>query len=452
MEYRSIKEIIDAFFPDMEYRSASGGNLRLSKCPFCGGKKAYINPNPSVNGFTCYSGKCSKQFGFMSLYKELSGQYDAKYPDVVAFIDGHHSEEKSYKQEIPKVHEEARVPLEQRHKVYHRLLSLLSLDDVDKKSLLKRGLTEEQIAKLGYKSCPGKEEIPKIIETLEKEGLQLSGVPGFYKRYGKFTMMMSNGFYIPFRGLNGMIQGLQIRRRGDENVTVTQEIEFSETVDYIITVRNKNPYPICLRIMDDLPPNATVEDEKTTADYEIEKSNVIRWEHHFAADEEKKILYSLHTSVLIETNPRVVVQPRYIWFTSGNKNGGTPATNYTHFVGKVKETMYLTEGALKADVTYCLCNRKKSFIAIPGITSVKDMPAIFEYFKNHGVKEISIVFDMDRIYNERVMEAIEKVKEMAAQAGLEYIVPEWEISMGKGIDDFTLNLINQKKRRQSENF
>ena len=40
MEYRSIKELLDAFCPDMEYRPVSGGNLRLSRCPFCGGKKA----------------------------------------------------------------------------------------------------------------------------------------------------------------------------------------------------------------------------------------------------------------------------------------------------------------------------------------------------------------------------------------------------------------------------
>lgn len=60
MEYRSIKELLDAFCPDMEYRPVSGGNLRLSRCPFCGGKKAYINPKPSVNGFICYSGKCGK--------------------------------------------------------------------------------------------------------------------------------------------------------------------------------------------------------------------------------------------------------------------------------------------------------------------------------------------------------------------------------------------------------
>ncbi len=450
MEYRSIKEIIDAFFPDMEYRSASGGNLRLSKCPFCGGKKAYINPKPSVNGFTCYSGKCSRQLGFMSLYRELSGQYDARYSDVVAFIDGNHSGEKPYDQALPTVHEEERVSLEQRHKVYSKMLSLLTLDEDDKNSLIKRGLTEEQITKLGYKSCPSKERIPEIIKDMEQAGLNLCGVPGFYKRYGKYTMMLANGFFIPFRSLNGKIQGLQIRRKGDESVDITQEIDFSDTADYSIRVKNKNPYPITLRIMEEIPSGAVVDKEKTTEDYELEEPNIIRWEHHFSVNEEKTFSYSLHTSVLLEAKPKIVVKPRYIWFTSGNKNGGTPATNYSHFVGKLKEVMYLTEGGLKADVTYCLSDRKKSFVAVPGITSIKDMPEIFKYFQKNGVKEICIVFDMDRIYNKRVMEAIDKVGKMAEEAGLTYSVPEWDISMGKGIDDFTLTFLNQKKSRNSK--
>lgn len=52
---------------------------------------------------------------------------------------------------------------------------------------------------------------------------------------------------------------------------------------------------------------------------------------------------------------------------------------------------------------------------------------------------------MDRIYNDRVMEAIDKVKNMAEEAGLSYSVPEWDIDMGKGIDDFTLSYLKQKK-------
>lgn len=445
-QYRSIKEIIDAFCPDVEYRQASGGNLRLNKCPFCGGKKAYINPNPIVNGFKCHSGKCNKVFGFMEMYRALSGQMDARYPDVVAFLNGVLPEAKPYEQIKPKVHEEERAPLADRHKVYSRLLELLTLDEDDKESLMKRGLTEEQIKELGYKTCPEREKIAEIVRTLEQEGFELKGIPGFYKRYGKYTMMLANGFFIPFRSFKGYIQGMQIRRKGDENVIVEKEVSFSDTVDYSIKVRNTNPYPIYLRILDDIPNNATVVDVKTSDGYTIEASGVIRWEEKFQKDEEKEFHFSLETDIPHKTQARVVVQPRYFWFTSGNKEGGTSATNYTHFVGKLQEKMYLTEGGLKADVTYCLCKGEKSFLAVPGISTIKNMPQIFEYFKDHGVKELRVVFDMDRIYNEHVMEAIETVKGMAEDAGLNCTVPEWDISMGKGIDDYTLQFLkNQNK-------
>lgn len=447
MEYRSIKEIIDAFYPDMEYRNASGGNLRLSRCPFCGGKKAYINPKPSVNGFFCHSGKCCKQFGFMSLYRELSGQMDAKYSDVVAFIDGHHSYGKSYKQMLPRVQEVAPAPLDQRHKVYHKLLTLLTLNTDDMENLMKRGLTKEQIMKLGYKSCPSREQIPEIIKALEKDGLNLKGIPGFYKRYGKYTMMLANGFFIPYRSLSGKIQGLQIRLKGDENVIIDQDISFTDTIDYTIKVRNKNPYPVTLRVLDSIPEGAVVDTEKTTSGYSVDNLGTIHWEHHFGADEERTFTYALRTSILPNVAVKAVLRPRYIWFTSGNKDGGTPVTNYTHFVGKLQEVMYLTEGALKADVTYCLSNKSKCFVAITGITSVKDIPQIFRHFKTCGVREIRIVFDMDRTYNQKVMEAIETVKEMAISARLKYSVPEWDISMGKGIDDFTLTYLKEHKKR-----
>lgn len=447
MEYRSIKEIIDAFYPDMEYRNVSGSNLRLSRCPFCGGKKAYINPNPSVNGFSCHSGKCSKQLGFMSLYRELSGQMDATYSDVVAFIDGHHSYNKSYKQTLPKVQEITPAPLDQRHKVYHKLLTLLTLNTDDMENLIKRGLTEEQIMKLGYRSCPSKEEIPEIIEALEKDGLILRGIPGFYRWYGKYTMMLANGFFIPYRSLSGKIQGLQIRLKGDKNVVIDQDISFTNTVDYTIKVKNKNQYPITLRIFDSIPENSVVDVEKTTSGYHLDSLNTIRWEHRFEADEEQVFAYALHTSTLPNAEAKIALQPRYIWFTSGNKDCGTPVTNYTHFVGKLQEVMYLTEGALKADITYCLSNKNKCFVAVAGVNSIKNMPQIFEHFKKNGVKEIRIVFDMDRIYNQQVMKSIEKIKEMASATGLKSSIPEWDISMGKGIDDFTLTYLKKQKER-----
>ena len=100
MQYKSIKEIVDYFCPDMKYFPASKGNLRL-KCPFCGGKKAYINEE--VNGFICHSGSCGKQFEFMSLYHELSGNPWETYRDIVALLDGHISRCKPYDNMLPKL-------------------------------------------------------------------------------------------------------------------------------------------------------------------------------------------------------------------------------------------------------------------------------------------------------------------------------------------------------------
>ena len=437
-EYRSIKEIIDAFHPDMEYSRASKGNLRLSRCPFCGGKKAYINPDPRVNGFSCFSGKCSKQLTFMALYKELSGQTDARYVDIVTFLDGHIPEGKAYEQVMPKVHEEERAPLADRDAVYSRLLELLTLDDDDKASLMKRGLTEEQIEWLGYKSCPTKEQIPKIVETLQAEKFCLKGIPGFYKRYGKYSMMLANGFFIPFRNMDGEIQGLQIRRKGDENITLVKDVSFSNTVDYTLQVKNNNPFPINLRIIDEIPDGAKVKSDSNNVPFDHVQPKEIRWELYFKAGEEKILTYSLEMDIPRKTKAKVVVQPRYIWFSSGNREGGTPMTNFTHHIGDLRDVMYLTEGGLKADVTYFLCGGKKSFLAVTGITSLRDMPKTFEYFKKNGVKEVCVAFDMDRVYNERVMEAIENVQRMAEDAGLQSSVLEWDIKMGKGIDDFTL--------------
>lgn len=437
-EYRSIKEIIDAFFPDMEYSRASKGNLKLNRCPFCGGKKSYINPDPRVNGFACFSGKCSKQLTFMALYKELSGQTDARYVDIVSFLDGHIPEGKAYEQVMPKVHEEERAPLADCDAVYNRLLELLTLDDDDKASLMKRGLTEEQIEWLGYKSCPSKERIPKIVETLQFENYCLKGIPGFYKRYGKYSMMLANGFFIPFRNMDGEIQGLQIRRKGDENITLDKDVSFSDTVDYTLRVKNNNPFPINLRVIDIVPDNARVKPDSSNFPFDLGRPQEIRWELYFKAEEEKILTYSLETDIPRKTRAKVVVQPRYIWFSSGNREGGTPMTNFTHYIGELRDVMYLTEGGLKADVTYFLCGGKKSFLAVTGITSLRDMPKTFEYFKENGVKEICIAFDMDRVYNERVMEAIENVQQMANDAGLKSSVLEWDIKMGKGIDDFTL--------------
>lgn len=96
---------------------------------------------------------------------------------------------------------------------YNALLSLLKLSDRHRKNLMDRGLTEEQIARDGYKSLPmiGRE---KIASTILEMGIDVDGIPGFYKTAsGAWSVYApSSGFLIPIRLKNGVIPALQIRQ------------------------------------------------------------------------------------------------------------------------------------------------------------------------------------------------------------------------------------------------
>lgn len=96
---------------------------------------------------------------------------------------------------------------------YNALLSLLKLSDRHRKNLMNRGLTEEQIARDGYKSLPmiGREKIASKIMDM---GIDVEGIPGFYKTdSGAWSVYApSSGFLIPIRLKNGLIPALQIRQ------------------------------------------------------------------------------------------------------------------------------------------------------------------------------------------------------------------------------------------------
>lgn len=103
--------------------------------------------------------------------------------------------------------------IETRHKTYTVLLGKLSLASDHKDNLLGRGLKEEEIAQLGYRTTPVV-GMAKIAEELVQEGCELSGVPGFYQTESdawKFSISQ-RGILIPVRDGKGRIQGMQIRR------------------------------------------------------------------------------------------------------------------------------------------------------------------------------------------------------------------------------------------------
>ena len=103
------------------------------------------------------------------------------------------------------------APLEERDRVYRALLSRLTLAPDHRENLLRRGLTDEAIERLGYKSTPVV-GFHALAQSLLDEGYTLFGVPGFYRdEDGRWTMAVwRRGILIPGTYL-GKIQGFQIR-------------------------------------------------------------------------------------------------------------------------------------------------------------------------------------------------------------------------------------------------
>ena len=92
------------------------------------------------------------------------------------------------------------------------MLDHLTLLDRHGENLLERGLSEERIRENGYKSMPETERGRRLIADLLRScGHELSGLPGFRTYYGEWTLSGPNGFLIPVRNKDGLIQGLKIR-------------------------------------------------------------------------------------------------------------------------------------------------------------------------------------------------------------------------------------------------
>ena len=101
------------------------------------------------------------------------------------------------------------------HQTFSMLLGMLSLTPAHRRNLLDRGLTDEQIDKLGYKSTPPTYLCRSYAERLLKLGCTLQGVPGFYiDDEGKWTVRFPKRLYgilVPCRGIDGLVKGAQIR-------------------------------------------------------------------------------------------------------------------------------------------------------------------------------------------------------------------------------------------------
>ena len=181
-----------------------------ASCPFCGDhgpRKYHLSLNTNTDQYRC--NLCGAHGNSVSLYARLKGMSNKE-----AFRELS-KEVKTYpfpQQPEPRKTEREPLPLEQRHAAYSSMLERLTLLDKHRENLLERGLSPERIQRNQYRSMPETNQGRRLLAALLRaEGVELLGLPGFRTYYGEWTITGPNGFLIPARNKDGLIQGLKIR-------------------------------------------------------------------------------------------------------------------------------------------------------------------------------------------------------------------------------------------------
>lgn len=181
-----------------------------ASCPFCGDHgagKHHLSLNTDTDQYRC--NLCGAKGNSVTLYASLKGvsnkqaYQELKHGGNVYPIP---------RQPTPQNTERQPLPLEARHAAYSDMLEHLTLLDKHGENLLGRGLSEERIRRNQYRSMPETEQGRRLLASLlRSQGHELLGLPGFRTYYGDWTMSGPNGFLIPVRNEDGLIQGLKIR-------------------------------------------------------------------------------------------------------------------------------------------------------------------------------------------------------------------------------------------------
>lgn len=185
------------------------------RCPFCDDKRAHLNVRISKNVFRC--NRCGKGGGVLHLYAaaqdvNLNTAYE-ELSKLFASDSPHAALKRKGSPDIILRPELTLASSQVRDNTYRNLLSLLSLGSTHRESLLRRGLSEEDIERLGYKTTPAV-RTPKIVTELIERGCELKGVPGFYcdEHTGRWMMdIRTSGIMIPDINCRGEIEAIQIR-------------------------------------------------------------------------------------------------------------------------------------------------------------------------------------------------------------------------------------------------
>lgn len=178
-------------------------------CPFCGDHgagKYHLSLNTDTDQFRC--NLCNASGNSVTLYARLKHLSNKEAAQELMAANN------LYPLPMPPAAQPREMeprPLAERHLVYTELLELLTLTERHQQNLLERGLSEQRIRRNMYRSLPETNSGRCLAAQLLSCSHELSGIPGFFTKYGEWTMAGALGFLIPVRDKNGLIQGLQIR-------------------------------------------------------------------------------------------------------------------------------------------------------------------------------------------------------------------------------------------------
>ena len=184
-------------------------------CPFCGETHGKLNINVEKNVFRC--NRCDSSGGMLKLYADLHNVTLSEANQQIREALGKGEYRTDYIKATPVQEEKATAelaPIEEIHRTYQRMLSMLTLNRKHQEDLQRRGLKPEQIEAQRYRSVPlfG---MKKLVKRLAEEGYMVKGVPGFYRDTdGNWTINFkaeNSGILIPIVSLDGFIQGFHIR-------------------------------------------------------------------------------------------------------------------------------------------------------------------------------------------------------------------------------------------------
>ena len=135
---------------------------------------------------------------------------------------------------------------------------------------------------------------------------------------------------------------------------------------------------------------------------------------------------------------------KYLWFSSANEKMGTSPGSPIGFAGDpAAETVYVTEGYLKAVIAHSLSG--KSFVGVAGANCCGNIANLFAAFKQNGTKNIAECYDMDKYENEYVEKGCKRIYETAKAFGLKAYRIKWN-NQYKGIDDYLYAMKKSKKQ------